>query len=349
MSGVIVPGRRDVGLLSTVMKGLSIARDVYGIKSDMAQIEQMGEAEKRRVEQEAETKKEKERVARGEMKTGEYQKLLLEGKNKEVAQGTEGAIRVPVVDQGGTVFDKYVVKAEPSTALKAPTSRRLPNGDLEEWDPKSGWKVVAKAPPKEPKSPRDEAFDKLPKDQQNVVNGLSTDVGKKIAATSLLDEQLAQFKAAHEAGDEAKAAIIGGNMVKLLNSDQGADAVGAEESKRLATDLEYQIANFFGKGETWGRNLPRFFETAAGKSNAMKASARANQQLIEQIYAGGGLKIPSDIESKLPEGGGAGKALANTPEPGFVFVSNGKETVQIPESDVAAAAKDGYSVVGGGK
>jgi hypothetical protein len=39
MSGVMNPGRRDVGLLATVMKGLQIAKDVYGIRASQAQLD----------------------------------------------------------------------------------------------------------------------------------------------------------------------------------------------------------------------------------------------------------------------------------------------------------------------
>lgn len=93
MAGVMNPGQRDTSILSTVMKGLSIARDIYGIKADMSRLE-AAEAN------EAAVKAERERVAAGKLNRGEIQSLKFAGA-AEVPKGTPGAVDVATTEGNG--------------------------------------------------------------------------------------------------------------------------------------------------------------------------------------------------------------------------------------------------------
>jgi hypothetical protein len=57
-----------------------------------------------------------------------------------------------------------------------------------------------------------------------------------------------------------------------------------------------------------------------------------------------GVKVPDSIGSKKDM---SGTATAAAPPKGKVWVSNGKETLEVNASDVAAAKADGYTPVGG--
>ena len=96
MAGVYVPPMRDTSVLSTVMKGLSIARDVYGLKTDMSNLE--------RAEANAQAeKRERERLAKGKLNQGEILKLKLGG-HKEVAEGTPGGVSINTADNRRTTI-----------------------------------------------------------------------------------------------------------------------------------------------------------------------------------------------------------------------------------------------------
>jgi hypothetical protein len=98
MSGIINPGqRRTDSALDLVVKGLQIARDVYGIKEAATAAERADEERKKKGDEEA-------RVKAGLRTPGEYQAIQLSGKYEEVSPGTPGGIRIPM--EGGG--EKYV-------------------------------------------------------------------------------------------------------------------------------------------------------------------------------------------------------------------------------------------------
>ncbi len=109
MAGVNMPGRRaDGSLLSTVMKGLAIARDVYGIKEAAARIDEL------KAEQEA------EEFSQSGGLTGPQMAQLQTSGMQEVAAGTPGASKYRVKGPDGTVRETALVKAtkpeEPKSA-----------------------------------------------------------------------------------------------------------------------------------------------------------------------------------------------------------------------------------------
>lgn len=150
MSGVIVPGARQKDdLLTTVMKGLSIARDVYGIKTASDQSE-------RADEEHAQQKKDKDFAARGGISP--VKKTEMEKTHKFSDQQTPDSTQVfigtpdnnsplyaSVIDKQKTPLQKAVLwKAETTKEGKKVTQVHY-NDNTDEF--------VAAAPetPKEPK------------------------------------------------------------------------------------------------------------------------------------------------------------------------------------------------------
>lgn len=128
------------------------------------------------------------------------------------------------------------------------------------------------------------AYDALPKEKQKQIDSLGTKMGVQTDVKSGLDAGLANINAALKAGDEGQAVVAGKQLIKLLNSAEGSDAVGAEESKRLAGYLEYKIANFTEPGSFIGRDLDKFVEQVSGKAKEIDARMASNQAAIDKIY-----------------------------------------------------------------
>lgn len=108
MAGVNMPQRRE-GLLDTVMKGLSIARDVYGIKADMAKSDAEEAQQKHAEETAAAQKAESDRIASAKLNKGEQVSLFQKG-FAEVPEGTKGAFSFLDAEKPGLVH--YVAKLE---------------------------------------------------------------------------------------------------------------------------------------------------------------------------------------------------------------------------------------------
>lgn len=231
------------------------------------------------------------------------------GGSYQTVAGPDGKPVKKWLPNGGPDQPAYVKPDEG----KAPTSRTRPDGVMEEWDStakggKGDWKVVAK----KPTTPKDEAFASLPKPDQIIVTDLTKDIAGKASIANMIDSQLANFKKSWQDGNKDLAIQQGNEMLKALNSDQGKDAVGAEEAKRLAAFLEYQVLNFTGPGDVFGRNLDQFYSQAAQKTNAIKNTIKSNQKIIDDIYAGKGSPALSETDPTLGPQKGDGTALAGT-------------------------------------
>lgn len=74
----------------------------------------------------------------------------------------------------------------------------------------------------------------------------------------------------------------GRQILKVLNSAEGQDAVGAEEARRLGGKLEIAFGGFTtGNPGQFGRDLEGFAADAKNTSNSLKTAALANQKIIE--------------------------------------------------------------------
>ena len=95
--------------------------------------------------------------------------------------------------------------------------------------------------------------------------------------------------------------------LKLLNSAEGQDAVGAEESRRLGSLLEYKIANLTEPGSFVGRDLGMFTEQLRNKSSELGDRIRSNEDGSRRLLNGESL---GQIASKTP-GRASGVARQN--------------------------------------
>lgn len=335
MSGVMMPGQRQ-GLMSQVAQGLAIARDVYGLK--VASDQQDQAAEDRKTKNEA-----MKRRQAGVLDASELQDAAIKGA-KVSDKPFEGA--APYRSEAGGPIVGYVGKAKEPT-IKPPNVKEV-GGSLVQLDEKTGkWAPVYTAPAKaekqelvsvetvddkgnavtkfvpktagavyqKPKTSNkaDEGFAKLSKPQQITVTKLTEDNARLTPIVTQIDNQLANLQKAWQSGDTDMAVQQGNEMLKILNSDIGSDAVGAEEARRLGSFLEYKIANFTGPGSFVGRDVDKFFEQAAQKNNSLKQRLTQNQQTVEDILAGKGSPQFQMTNTKIGEKGGAGTAQAATP------------------------------------
>jgi hypothetical protein len=103
---------------------------------------------------------------------------------------------------------------------------------------------------------------------------------------------------------EAQKVTIGREMLKTINSPLGADAVGAEEAKRLSSFLEFKLANFTEPGSFIGRDLDQFNVQIGNNINKMNSVLTQNNKIIEQLKRGGALTGDAQIDTNSSGGPG---------------------------------------------
>lgn len=102
----------------------------------------------------------------------------------------------------------------------------------------------------------------------------------------------------------------GQGLFKLLNSAEGADAVGAEEAKRIGSYLEYNIGNFTQPGAFIGRDLKGFTDQIDNYSKLLGERVIRNEQTADGLKQG--KKISETIQAVPHEV--AQKVQSYTPE-----------------------------------
>lgn len=151
-------------------------------------------------------------------------------------------------------------------------------------------------------SPEKKSFEALPPDKQRVATDLSAKNANKI---SILN-QVGSFLDSWDNWDEKEKLQQGREMIKVLNSKEGQDAVGAEEAKRLAGKLNFAYGNITNDNPTqFGRDLEGFKNDAFNTYNSMVDAVNSNQKQIESIT---GRKEGNIVTRKQPA---AAKASTN--------------------------------------
>lgn len=125
----------------------------------------------------------------------------------------------------------------------------------------------------------------LPIDVKSEVGTLSTKNAGKISIANQLENHLAQFQAAKTDDDKVR---IGNEMLKILNSTEGSDAVGTDERKNLGDALDYHMANVksglgMQTGKFHGRDLPGFETQAQATINAIKGAIKSNRSEVDRV------------------------------------------------------------------
>jgi hypothetical protein len=121
--------------------------------------------------------------------------------------------------------------------------------------------------------------EKLPIDKKKIVENLATKNANKIAIANQIDSVLSIW----DTLDDEQKLAQGRQMLKTLNSPEGADAIGAEEANRLGSKLEFAMGNFTNSNSTqFGRDLEGFKEQAFNTSKGLKGAIQLNQGIIDR-------------------------------------------------------------------
>lgn len=139
---------------------------------------------------------------------------------------------------------------------------------------------------------------KIPESDQKFVDTLSVGNAKKLAISSQIDSFISNW----DQMTDSQRLAIGGQLIKVLNSSEGPDAVGAEEVKRLGSKLQFAYGNFNNNNPTqFGRDLKGFLQQAKDTSLGLKTAIGTNNKLIENTYNKYGIDFnatkPLNIES----------------------------------------------------
>lgn len=136
---------------------------------------------------------------------------------------------------------------------------------------------------------------RLPVEDQKVVEGLATKNAAKIAISNQIDAVMGNWD---KLPDDQKIAQ-GRQLIKVLNSTEGADAVGKDEAARLGSKLEIGLTNVMNRGlldsatgglQTAGRDLEGFKTQANETGQGIKRAIYANDKEIANRYGRGGIK-----------------------------------------------------------
>lgn len=157
------------------------------------------------------------------------------------------------------------------------------------------------------KTPEQERkFNALPKEQQRQVTDLGAKNASKQSIANQMRSGLSEFQAAKTPDDRVR---LGRQMLKILNSSEGADAVGAEEAKRLGDALEYKMFNMLEPGPAFGRDLQGFEQQVASTIRSVEKGIDANNQVISDIYSGKPSGSRAPVETVLDKDT-SGQAIA---------------------------------------
>jgi hypothetical protein len=124
------------------------------------------------------------------------------------------------------------------------------------------------------------------------------------------------------------------NILKILNSAEGKDAVGVEESKRLGQFLEFQLnpVKGFSTGRVFGTDLPRFVEQIQIKKDELDTRVSEGMNRVNSIYRKYGKDIPAGT-SQTPSRG----TMITAPAPQAMSSTN--TAVSVPSFRTIQEAK----------
>jgi hypothetical protein len=159
-------------------------------------------------------------------------------------------------------------------------------------------------PPKQ--SPKVSEFKELPIENQEQIKKLAGTVSGQKAIRNALAGDLTILNDPNVSSEQKL--VHARSMIKTLNSKQGQDAVGMEESKRLASLLDFHVFNFTQPGPMFGRaNLEEFTTQVNDMISSLDAGIEMNNQEIDSLYGrqprggsnpahGNGLIAPGNIK-----------------------------------------------------
>jgi hypothetical protein len=119
---------------------------------------------------------------------------------------------------------------------------------------------------------------------QKQVEKIATDNAQLYKVSSAMKEALAQLNDPNRSEDEKIKA--GQGLLKLLNSAEGSDAVGAEEAQRLGSFLEFQKFNLTNPGPVFGRDLPGFATQVKNYADLLDGRIRRGEEAARGLRSG---------------------------------------------------------------
>lgn len=123
----------------------------------------------------------------------------------------------------------------------------------------------------------------LPEAEKIERNDIVKQQVKKKTIRNQIGSYLEQFRNAASPDDQVR---IGRQMLKVLNSTEGADAIGVDEAQRLGNALEFQLFNMTGPGPMFGRDLDGFERQVQATMNSIDGAIEQNQKRIDEISGG---------------------------------------------------------------
>jgi hypothetical protein len=141
---------------------------------------------------------------------------------------------------------------------------------------------------------------KMSQSDEKMVETLSTQNAKKISIANQIEQAFNTLS--DPKTDEKTKVTIGKQVLKTLNSTEGADAVGVEESKRLGALLEYNFFNpkaaISGEGALVGRDLEGFKNQVGESMKNVRGAVSANEKIIREIESKYGVSTSGGGEGR---------------------------------------------------
>jgi len=293
--------------LDTIIKGLHIASSIYGIK-EAADKSNFLKSQAARESQKAEA--EAQGIISGEKQLQYGDKYTWSDKP------SEGSLAFKKKGEDGSLSSVYAV---PRPREADPLAQAIRAMQLKDLQSKMGTEGHY-----------------LPDDKKAIVSDLSKKNASKIGIANQIDAVMSGWD---ELSDDQKVAQ-GGQLLKTLNSPEGADAIGAEEAKRLGSKLQFAMGNLFNTNPIqFGRDLEGFKTQALDTSDSLKKSISANQAIIDetmgnksrQTAIGEAAKRLNKKSSPKPSG---------SPLPSIMSDANASEGPQYTKEEQDAAMKE---------
>jgi hypothetical protein len=146
--------------------------------------------------------------------------------------------------------------------------------------------------------------EELPIDSKKVIENLAT----KNANKTSIKNQIEAVMDSWDSLSEEQQLAAGRQLLKTLNSPEGADAIGSEEANRLGSMLEFSMGNFTNSNPTqFGRNLKGFREQAKNTARNIGEGVLRNKDEINRLMG----RPIAERKKDAPPPGFDLKALAN--------------------------------------
>lgn len=192
------------------------------------------------------------------------------------------------------------------------------------------------------RNPAKETFDHLPPENQEQIKDLAKKNASKTSIKNQIDSALTILDDPEIS--ETQKVTIGQQLLKTLNSSEGADAVGAEESKRLGSLLENKFFNIRQAGSMFGRDVGDFVNQVKLTSGSLGQSLQRNNATVDSLYGRTGRAVsPIDV----PEGA----RVAQKTNEGVAQAADGGVAMYSPKGKLVFVPKDqvGEAIAAGGR